>query len=83
MPFGFAGAVMVAQGEMLLLNKGAGFADRIRGFSNTAETVFDIGSITRQFTASVLIPHHRLRSYPDESSAPPGRRPGPLLGHLS
>ncbi len=72
-----------AQGEMLLLNDGHGFADRNRRSANTAETLFNIGKITSQFAAPALILYHRLHNHLDERSAPPGHLPGPLLGHLS
>ena len=75
--------MIAAQREMMLLNKGYGFVDGRRGFVNTTETLFNIGSMTKQFTASVLNAYHNLSSYPDESNAPLGHCPGPLLGHLS
>jgi CubicO group peptidase (beta-lactamase class C family) len=54
-PFGFSGAVLVAQGDEILLNKGYGLADEARGIPNTAETVFQIASVTKQFTAAAIM----------------------------
>jgi CubicO group peptidase (beta-lactamase class C family) len=52
---GFCGAVIVAHGDEVLLNKGYGFADIGKGIRNTAETAFLIGSITKQFTAAAIM----------------------------
>ena len=54
-PFGFAGAILVAHGDDVLLRRGYGLADRANGVPNTAETVFCLGSITKQFTAAAVI----------------------------
>jgi CubicO group peptidase (beta-lactamase class C family) len=53
--FGFAGAVLVAKDGQVILHRGYGLADRERGIPITAETVFDIGSITKQFTAAAIL----------------------------
>lgn len=53
--FGFAGAILVAKDGEVILHKGYGLADRERGLPVTAETVFDIGSITKQFTAAAIL----------------------------
>ncbi|HEX6252566.1 MAG TPA: serine hydrolase domain-containing protein [Gemmatimonadaceae bacterium] len=54
-PFGFSGAVLLAKDGNVLLSKGYGLADREAGIPVTAETVFDIGSITKQFTAAAIL----------------------------
>lgn len=54
-PFGFSGAVLVAKGDEILLNKGYGLADREKKIPNTSETVFCVGSITKQFTAAAIM----------------------------
>ena len=54
-PFGFAGAVLVAEGDRVHLDRGYGLADRARHLPNTAETVFQVGSITKQFTAAAIM----------------------------
>jgi len=53
--FGFAGAVLVARDGRVILHKGYGLADRERGIPVTTATVFDIGSITKQFTAAAIL----------------------------
>jgi CubicO group peptidase (beta-lactamase class C family) len=54
-PFGFSGAILVAKGGEILINKGYGLAIRDKGISNTSETVFSVGSITKQFTAAGIL----------------------------
>ena len=54
-PFGFSGAFLVARDRKVLLNKGYGLAIREKGVPNTAETVFCVGSITKQFTAAAIM----------------------------
>jgi CubicO group peptidase (beta-lactamase class C family) len=53
--FGFAGSLLVAKDGKVVLHKGYGLADRERGIPWNAETVFDIGSITKQFTAAAIL----------------------------
>jgi CubicO group peptidase (beta-lactamase class C family) len=52
---GFAGALLVAKDGEVILHKGYGLADRERRLPITAQTVFDIGSITKQFTAAAIL----------------------------
>lgn len=54
-PFGFSGAMLVAQNDKLILVNGYGLADRERRIPVTADTVFYIGSITKQFTAAAIL----------------------------
>ncbi|HYN20778.1 MAG TPA: serine hydrolase domain-containing protein [Thermoanaerobaculia bacterium] len=53
--FGFSGSLLVAKEGQILLNKGYGFADADRKVPFTNETAFDIGSITKQFTAAAIL----------------------------
>jgi len=53
--FGFAGSVLVAKDGKIVLQKGYGLADREHGTPYTVGTVFDIGSITKQFTAAAIL----------------------------
>lgn len=52
---GFSGAVLVMQGNELILNKGYGYANQAEQQLNTPYTVFDIGSVTKQFTAAAVL----------------------------
>lgn len=52
---GFSGAVIVARGDTILLERGYGFLDGGRTRPVTAESVFTIGSITKQFTAAAIL----------------------------
>ncbi len=52
---GFAGTVLVAKGDAVLLNKGYGFADRGQSFKNGPNTVHSVGSIGKQFTAAAIM----------------------------
>lgn len=47
----FTGAVLVAKGDTVLLDKGYGEADIAWGIPNSPDTRFRIGSLTKQFTA--------------------------------
>lgn len=47
--------VAVARGDRILLEKGYGLADREAGRAATRETVYEIGSITKQFTAAAVL----------------------------
>ena len=62
-PFGFSGTVLVADHGRVILKKGYGLADRARGIRNRADTIFDIGSITKAMTATaimMLVEEHRI-----------------------
>lgn len=52
---GYAGSVLVAQKGTILIEKGYGFADRATQKPETAETIFSVGSITKQFTAAAIM----------------------------
>jgi CubicO group peptidase (beta-lactamase class C family) len=54
-PFGVSGAVLIARNDQVIVNDGFGLADREQRVPVTAETVFDIGSITKQFTAAAIL----------------------------
>lgn len=48
-------SVVVARGPAVLLAKGYGLSDREANTPATAETVYQIGSVTKQFTAAALM----------------------------
>lgn len=52
---GFSGAVLVAKGDSIILNKGYGLANKEKSFANTPKTVFDICSVTKQFTGTAIL----------------------------
>jgi CubicO group peptidase (beta-lactamase class C family) len=53
--FGFSGAVLVADREGIVLRKGYGLANDSTGQPITASTVFDMGSMVKQFTAAAIL----------------------------
>jgi CubicO group peptidase (beta-lactamase class C family) len=54
-PFGFSGSLLVAQGDHILFCKGFGMADRFHSTPYDRSTIFDIGSLTKQFTAAAVL----------------------------
>ena len=54
-PFGWSGVVLVAQQGTVVLNKGYDLANREKHLPWTSETVGNIGSITKQFTATAIL----------------------------
>lgn len=52
---GFSGTVLVSIKGNILLSKGYGWADRKNKTPNTSSTVFNIGSVSKQFTASAIL----------------------------
>ena len=54
-PRGLSAAVLIAKDGKPLIAKGYGLADRAKGTPNTPDTVFDIGSLTKQFTAAAIL----------------------------
>ena len=53
--YGYSGAVLVAKGGQVILNQGYGLADRGRKTPFTTDTLFDIASISKQFTAAAVL----------------------------
>jgi len=53
-PFGFSGSVLVAKDDRVLFQKAYGMADRAKGVANTTDTLFDTGSVAKQFTAAAI-----------------------------
>lgn len=52
---GFSGVVLVSKEAEIILSKGYGWADRKNKIPNSPSTVFNIGSVTKQFTASAIL----------------------------
>lgn len=53
--FGFSGALLVADGDRVVFRAAYGYADRAHAVRNTPETAFPIASITKPFTAAVIL----------------------------
>ncbi len=51
----FSGAVLVAQDDQILLEKGYGSANNADDNFVAPDTVFDVGSISKQFTAAAIL----------------------------
>ncbi|HEX7155322.1 MAG TPA: serine hydrolase domain-containing protein [Thermoanaerobaculia bacterium] len=52
--FGFSGALLVMHKGNVVLAEGYGLADRARNVPITADTLFDVGSIVKTFTATAI-----------------------------
>ncbi len=52
---GFSGTVLVELNGQNLISKGYGFRNIDQKLKNTPDTIFDIGSITKQFTAAAIM----------------------------
>ncbi|MEP2280317.1 serine hydrolase domain-containing protein [Maribacter sp.] len=52
---GVSGSILIAQEGEILYSGGLGLSDRNRNTSITKETIFTIGSITKQFTATAIV----------------------------
>ncbi|HKO96539.1 MAG TPA: serine hydrolase domain-containing protein [Pyrinomonadaceae bacterium] len=59
---GFAGVVLVMKDGQVILSKGYGMANRERKIPVTLDTIFDIGSLVKQFTAAAILKPHGERS---------------------
>ncbi len=53
--FGYSGNVLVIQRGAVVLEKGYGLANRAVGTAYTPDTIFDAGSLSKQFTAAAVI----------------------------
>src|SRR5687768_741807 len=52
---GFSGTVLVELNGKKVISKGYGFRDFNQKLKNTPDTIFDTGSITKQFTAAAIL----------------------------
>lgn len=52
---GFSGSTLVRYKGDLLLNEAAGFADRELEIPNSTDTIFTMGSITKQYTGALIL----------------------------
>ena len=51
----FNGSVLVEKNGVILLNKGYGYSDVASKTPNDEQTIFQLGSITKQFTSAVIL----------------------------
>lgn len=51
----FSALALVAKGGKVLFSKGYGFADYANQIKNEPDTIFNVGSITKQFTAAAIM----------------------------
>ncbi len=52
---GYAGSILVAKEGEILLSKGYGWANKEHNIPNQSQTLFNIGSVTKQFTAAAIL----------------------------
>jgi CubicO group peptidase (beta-lactamase class C family) len=52
---GFSGSVLIVHKDDMLLSNGYGFSDKQKQIANTPETIFDFGSLTKQFTGAAIV----------------------------
>lgn len=52
---GYSGSVLVAVNGKPVISKGYGFSDEERKLKNSPNTILDIGSVTKQFTAAAVL----------------------------
>ncbi|HEX5705875.1 MAG TPA: serine hydrolase domain-containing protein [Pyrinomonadaceae bacterium] len=53
--FGYSGVMLVVKDGKIVLRQGYGLANEAANVPNTPETVFDIGSLAKQFTATAIL----------------------------
>jgi CubicO group peptidase (beta-lactamase class C family) len=51
----FQGSILIAYNDEIVLAKGYGFADEEKQLNNTMNTTYEIGSVTKQFTAAAIM----------------------------
>ncbi len=52
---GFSGSVLISENDEVMFSKGFGLADRQQNISNTANTKFEIASVTKLFTVVAIL----------------------------
>jgi len=52
---GFYGTILVSRNTEIIQQRTFGMRDRFKGLKNEDHTIFDIGSITKQFTATAIL----------------------------
>ena len=52
---GYSGSALIALDGKTVISKGFGYSDAERKLKNSAKTIFDTGSVTKQFTAAAIL----------------------------
>lgn len=52
---GYSGSLLVARDDKVILKKGYGLADRERNIPNTSDTLFNVASVSKVFTAAAIL----------------------------
>ena len=52
---GYSGSVLVAKDGEVILSKGYGWANRAEKVPNSPSIIFNVGSVTKQFTAAAIL----------------------------
>jgi len=55
----FNGTVLIAQGGKVVFSKGYGYQDTLSRYKNTQQTVYELASCSKQFTAAAIVLLHR------------------------
>jgi CubicO group peptidase (beta-lactamase class C family) len=53
--YGYSGVVMVARGDSVIVHRAYGLADQKRKIPMRTDHLFDMGSVTKQFTAAAIV----------------------------
>ncbi|HLU73861.1 MAG TPA: serine hydrolase domain-containing protein [Nonomuraea sp.] len=78
LPEGFGGTVVTAHGDRITFCEGFGLADRAARIPATCDTVYDVMSITKQFTAAAILKLEAMGRL--KVSDPIGAHLGPVPG---
>jgi len=64
----FNGTVLIAENGKVVFSKGYGYRDTLSRFKNTEETIYELASCSKQFTAAAIVLLHRkgLLRYEDK-----------------
>ncbi len=52
---GFSGTILIAKKQEIIKHRAYGMRDKAEGLKNQKNTIFDIGSVTKQFTAAAIL----------------------------
>jgi CubicO group peptidase (beta-lactamase class C family) len=53
--YGFSGTVIIVKNDQIVIHKAYGLADRESGRPNTVDSLYDVGSIAKTFTAAAIL----------------------------